>query len=179
MKTPVLALLGAAACAALAASTTAANAQNARTWVAAFGDDISATCSRVAPCKTFSGAMSKTTAGGEINCVDAAGYGVLVINKALTIDCTGTYASILATGAGNALTIAAGTNDKVIIRGLSINGANLASNGISWTSGGHLHIENTRIFNFTTSGINVATSTTHFLYLRELDDHVGVDGNFA
>jgi len=33
------------------------------------GDDANP-CSRTAPCKTFAGAISKTAAAGEINCLD-------------------------------------------------------------------------------------------------------------
>jgi len=31
-------------------------------------------CSRTAPCKTFAGAISETAAGGEINCLEPAGF---------------------------------------------------------------------------------------------------------
>ncbi|HVF37876.1 MAG TPA: hypothetical protein VNA29_08050, partial [Sphingomicrobium sp.] len=46
-----------------------ASAQATRTWVSGVGDDVNP-CSRTAPCKTFAGAISKTAAGGEINCLD-------------------------------------------------------------------------------------------------------------
>src|ERR1700760_1054222 len=74
-----------------------AHAQAPRTWVSGVGDDVNP-CSRTAPCKTFAGAISKTAAGGEINCLDPAGYGAVTITKAMTIDCTGTFGSILASG---------------------------------------------------------------------------------
>jgi hypothetical protein len=65
--------------AAIAAATTVgyatpAAAQATRTWVSGTGDDVNP-CSRTAPCKTFAGAISKTAAGGEINCLDPGGYG--------------------------------------------------------------------------------------------------------
>jgi len=41
-----------------------------RTWVANSGADGNV-CSHFAPCATFSGALAKTAAGGEINCVDS------------------------------------------------------------------------------------------------------------
>src|SRR5438477_11827993 len=37
--------------------------------VSGVGNDANP-CSRTAPCKTFAGAISKTAAGGEINCLD-------------------------------------------------------------------------------------------------------------
>ena len=45
-----------------------ADAQATRTWVSGVGDDANP-CSRTAPCKTFAGAISKTAAGGSINCL--------------------------------------------------------------------------------------------------------------
>ena len=57
----------------IAIADTAA-AQATRTWVSGVGDDANP-CSRTAPCKTFAGAISKTAAGGEINCLDPGGFG--------------------------------------------------------------------------------------------------------
>jgi hypothetical protein len=51
-----------------------AHAQATRTWVSGVGDDANP-CSRTAPCKTFAGAISKTAAAGEINCLDPGGFG--------------------------------------------------------------------------------------------------------
>src|SRR5947199_7476931 len=74
-----------------------AHAQATRTWVSGVGDDANP-CSRTAPCKTFPGAISKTAVGGEIDCLDPGGFGTLSITKSITIDCTGTFGSILASG---------------------------------------------------------------------------------
>ncbi|RWC48926.1 MAG: right-handed parallel beta-helix repeat-containing protein, partial [Mesorhizobium sp.] len=57
-----------------------ASAQATRTWVSGVGDDVNP-CSRTAPCKTFAGAISKTAAGGEINCIDSGAYGAVTITK--------------------------------------------------------------------------------------------------
>ena len=46
--------------------------------------------------RTFAGAITKTAINGEINCIDLGGYGAVTITKSITIDCTGTYGSILA-----------------------------------------------------------------------------------
>ena len=72
-----------------------ASAQATRTWVSGVGDDVNP-CSRTAPCKTFAGAISKTAAGGEINCLDPGGFGTVTITKSMTIDCGATFGSILA-----------------------------------------------------------------------------------
>src|SRR6516164_10584520 len=75
-------------------SSTPAQAQASRTWVSGVGDDANP-CSRVAPCKTFAGAISKTAPGGEIDCLDPGGFGAVTITKAVTIDCSGAFGSVL------------------------------------------------------------------------------------
>ena len=64
--------------------TAPAHAQATRTWVSGVGDDANP-CSRTAPCKTFAGAISKTAAKGEINCIDPGGFGGVTITKPITI----------------------------------------------------------------------------------------------
>ncbi len=113
-----------------------AQAQATRTWVSGVGDDVNP-CSRTAPCKTFAGAISKTAQNGEIDVLDPAGYSGVTITKSITIDGTGTFASILASGATGIfinLNPALGNTDvvhTVRLRGLSISGAaNNAKTGI-------------------------------------------------
>src|SRR5690349_3209348 len=85
-------------CAIVALATPAcAFAQASRTWVSGVGDDVNP-CSRTAPCKTFAGAISKTAVNGEINCLDPGGFGALTITKSITIDCQGTFGSVLNAG---------------------------------------------------------------------------------
>ena len=69
-------------------SAGSAQAQATRTWVSGVGDDANP-CSRTAPCKTFAGAISKTAAGGEIDCLDPGGFGAVTVTKAITLDCGG------------------------------------------------------------------------------------------
>ena len=61
---------------------TPASAQATRTWISGVGDDANP-CSRTAPCKTFAGSISKTAAGGEINCLDPGGFGAVTITKSI------------------------------------------------------------------------------------------------
>src|SRR5687767_12129299 len=75
----------------------AARAQATRTWVSGVGDDVNP-CSRTAPCKTFAGAIAKTASAGEINTLDAGGYGTIIISKPITIDGSSSHSSILAAG---------------------------------------------------------------------------------
>src|SRR6266850_5078102 len=103
-----------------------ARAQATRTWVSGVGDDVNP-CSRTAPCKTFAGAISKTFINGEIDCLDPGGFGAVTVTKSITLDGSGTFGSILASGTtGVIINIATNVNDPlrtVTLRGLSINGA--------------------------------------------------------
>ncbi|WGX97118.1 right-handed parallel beta-helix repeat-containing protein [Nocardioides sp. L-11A] len=98
-----------------------ASAAVTRSWVSGVGDDANP-CSRTAPCKTFAGAIAQTAAGGTISVLDPGGFGSVTITKSITIDGTGTNASILATGtSGVQINIAAGGH--VVLRDLDINGS--------------------------------------------------------
>jgi hypothetical protein len=134
-------------------------AQASRTWVSGVGDDANP-CSRTAPCKTFAGAISKTAASGEINCMDPGGFGTLTITKNITVDCAGTLGGVLSSGGVNGFNInTAGVS--VILRNLSIDGAGSGSNGINFLNGTALHLENVTIFGFrggSQKGINFAPS---------------------
>src|SRR2546423_5030398 len=109
-----------------------ASAQASRTWVAGGGDEVN-TCSRTAPCKTFAGAISKTAASGEINCLDPGGFGAVTITKSITITCYYTEGGVLVSGT-NAIVVNAAATDKVVLRGLDINGlgpgVNAGLNGV-------------------------------------------------
>ena len=139
-------------------------AQASRTWVSGVGDDVNP-CSRTAPCKTFAGAISKTAAGGEIDALDPAGFGAVTITKAITLDGGGgQVASVLVSGT-NGIVVAAGANDKVILRNLRINGLGTGLNGVLYNSGAQVSIENCDIFGFTQSGISANTSTASEIYI--------------
>src|ERR1700692_3678609 len=99
-----------------------ANAQATRTWVSGVGDDANP-CSRTAPCKTFAGAISKTAAPGEINCLDPGGFGALTITKSIAIKCVGVEAGVLVSGT-NGFNISAAATDVVYIEGLDLAGLN-------------------------------------------------------
>src|SRR5256714_12397057 len=108
------------------AAASSAQAQATRTWVSGVGDDVNP-CSRTAPCKTFAGAISKTAAGGEIDCLDPGGFGAVTITKSLLIDGThgSGFGSILSSGAPAAINVNDSGANTIVVRlhSLSINGA--------------------------------------------------------
>ena len=155
------------AAAGLGLSVLPASAQATRTWVSGVGSDANP-CSRTAPCQTFAGAISKTAAGGEIDCLDPGGFGAVTITKSITIDCNGVTGGPLATVGTSGIIINAGVNDRIVIRNVSIQGAGTGANGIRFLAGLHLTVENVKISNFTTIGIDVNKSASGNLYVRDV-----------
>jgi len=128
-----------------------ANAQATRTWVSGVGDDANP-CSRTAPCKTFAGAISKTSAAGEINCLDPGGFGGITITKSITLNCSATLGSILVSGTPG-VTINALTTDRVILRGLQIQGINSGTIGVRILAAAVVSIEDCVVTQFAQQGI--------------------------
>src|SRR3954464_5068893 len=158
----------------------AASAQATRTWVSGVGDDVNP-CSRTAPCKTFAGAISKTAAGGEINCLDPGGFGGVTITKALAIKCRYTEGGVLVAGT-NAIVVNAGVNDKVTIAGLDINGLNGTAspglNGIRILSARHVNIIDNELYGFNGAGIDINPTASQMRVVATKnhihDNNVGV-----
>lgn len=130
-----------------------------QTFVSSSGSDAN-TCERTAPCKTFTGALAKTTVKGEIVVLDAGEYGTVTINKSVTITAEGLYAGITAAG-GAAVSIEAAQSAVIVLRGLTIRG-NGALYGIHHVAGGVVHVENCVISNLSSSGIKIDASG-HYL----------------
>jgi hypothetical protein len=134
-----------------------------RTYVSGTGSD-SNPCTVSSPCKTFQAALALTIARGEIYVLNSANYGPVVINKAVTIISEGAVGGVLATS-GAGITISAGANDVINLRGLDIDGGNSGSNGIQFSSGQGLNVERSVVHNFTNCGINFASSGTSQLFV--------------
>ena len=166
-------------CTLILAGVSLANAQSSRTWVSGVGDDINP-CSRTAPCKTFSTAMSRTAINGEIDALDPGGFGAITITKSLTIDGTGTLAGILATNI-TAVTVNLTTNTVddplriVRLKNLTLNGTGMSGTvgsrtgprGINVSSANttapKVMVEDVMIDNFVNEGILFAANGGHLV----------------
>jgi hypothetical protein len=132
---------------------TQGGASATRTWVSGVGDDANPG-SRTAPNKTFAGAISHTTPGGEIDALDPGGFGSVTITAARTIDGSGTFASAVVSQAEGIL-IAAKASDVVILRGLNLDGdSQNGFNGIKITGAAAVIIEDCTIINWGQNGID-------------------------
>lgn len=155
----IIRLIGAVA---LVLCSSTVYAQATRTWISGVGDDANP-CSRTAPCKTFAGAISKTAAGGVIDALDPGGFGALTITKPITIEGSGTLASILASGTNGIIVNITGVFAMprlVVIRDILINGAGttLGLNGVRFLAGDALVLERVKIQQFSNFGVDFEPS---------------------
>jgi len=142
-RIPVTALLTAAV---WLASIAPAFATAQRTFVASDGNDANP-CSLTLPCRSLSVALAQTNPGGEIVVLDSAGYGPVTINKAVSLVAPpGTYAGVSVLS-GDGIVVNAGASDEVVLRGFTVN-AQGGNNGIVFTSGAALYVENCTVRGF-------------------------------
>ena len=147
-----------------------AQAQAPRTFVSAAGSD-SNPCSFAAPCRHFQAAVNATSAGGEVDALDPAGYGPITISQGVTIEGQG-WSYIAPPAGGNGITINA-VNGNVAIHGVSLNGAGISggTNGIVFNSGISLTITDCVVQNFVGNGILIQP-TSSFLYNFTITDTI-------
>ena len=131
--------------------STYAGAAAQRTFVSSGGVD-NPLCSLASPCRGFAAALLATLPNGEVIVLDSAGYGVVTISQAVSIiSPPGVYAGI-SVFTGDGITVSAGPGDKVVLRGLTINGQG-GTNGIHVTSGAETYIEDCTVANLTQYGV--------------------------
>ena len=131
-----------------------AQALPSQTFVASTGNDAN-DCTQSTPCRTFAGAVPKTVVKGVITAIDSSTYGVVTIDKSLTIQAApGVYAVVQGGRADDGVTISAGSTDVVVLRNLQIVTQSIATNkGVVINTVGTLHVESCIITGFKDSGI--------------------------
>src|SRR5215471_12167084 len=153
----------------LAATLVAVSSASAqqRTFVSGLGSD-SNPCSRAAPCRTFSQAISQTNAGGEVYVLDTAGYGPFTITKSVAIVAPQGVTAGISVFSGDGIDINAGASDTVILRGLTVNNQGSGGSGIVFKSGGTLHVEGCVANGFSaSSGIAVTAPGNIFVFVTD------------
>jgi len=142
----------------LVVASSASGLPQARTFVSSKGTD-SGNCARAAPCRSFAYALSQTVPHGEIDVLDTAGYGAATITQSVSIvNPGGVEAGVAANSGATALTIAAGPNDVVALRGLTIEGLKSGENGVLLTSGGTLEMDDCVVRDFAGDAIALTPS---------------------
>ncbi|PYQ36216.1 MAG: hypothetical protein DMF57_00845 [Acidobacteria bacterium] len=124
---------------------TQAPAQVARVFLSGTGNDLNDCSDATTPCRSLQGAVNQCPVNGEVIAMTSGGYGTANITKSLTIN---SPSGIVAFDA-RTITVNIGSTDKVVIRGLTMNGSVFGdTNGIEFTNGGTLVVENSNISGF-------------------------------
>jgi hypothetical protein len=153
-----LAVLAAILLAALHAAPAHAVPPNVHSWVSPNGLD-SNSCTNFSPCATFAQALTVTSDGGEVSCLDSGIYQPFTVTTTVIIDCTGTVASTSGNICFNNIVINA-PGKVVTLRGLSVtNGATCSDNGILIQAATAVYIEDCLVEKFFKKGI-LDTRTT-------------------
>jgi Right handed beta helix region len=152
-----------------------ASAQAARVFLSGTGSD-SGDCSNAAtPCRSLQGAINQAAAGAEVVVVSSGGYGGAMITKSISVNApTGVIAFV-----GRTITVTIASTDTVTLRGLSMNGAVFGdADGIAFTAGGTLNIENTVISSFASVGV-YDTASGSKLWVHNCDVKKNIDGIYV
>jgi hypothetical protein len=135
---------------------TGASAGVFRAFLSSTGNDGNP-CSLTAPCRLLPAALAAVVDGGRITMLDSANYNIGQVNitKSVTIDANpGGSAGVAAIGA-DAIYINT-ANVKVALRNLVIlNYDGNGLNGVDFTQGAQLDVENCEISNMLLSGISI------------------------
>jgi len=133
-----------------------ARAQPTRVFVAAQGSDGNP-CTFALPCRSFQKAHDTVADNGEIDVLDPAGYGQLVITKAISIQGHG-FAGMSVPPVASGIHVAANAADAVNLNGLLIEGNGVGGTGIIFASGKSLTVENSIARNLFGTGIQFQPS---------------------
>ncbi|HEY2798280.1 MAG TPA: right-handed parallel beta-helix repeat-containing protein [Thermoanaerobaculia bacterium] len=104
--------------------------------------------------------------------LDSGGYGAVTINQAVSLEAPdGIYAGITASS-GDAITVAAGVNDVVVLRGLTLTGTSAAGNGINVVTAATVHVEHCTIRGFSAGNGILATESVLLQQLYVEDSEI-------
>src|SRR5438132_1117176 len=118
-----------------------ASAQVARVFLAGTGNDAGDCTNQATPCRSLQGAVTACPVNGEIIILDNGGYGGASITKSLTVNASAGIVAFIA----RTITVNIASTDKVVLRGLSMNGVVFGdASGIEF-NGGTLVVENSSI----------------------------------
>jgi hypothetical protein len=170
----LLVLLACAWCSPLQAQTLA------RVYVSTSGSNGTSCGSLSSPCRYVDYAVAnRVTAGGEVVVMNSGTYdtGGVTISKAVTVSApTGVSAGFKNSASGAAITVSAGSSDAVVLRGLTIYDGD---SGISFMTGGTLHVENCVITGAYSYGIYAEASGKLFVKdseVRNITDYSNSSG---
>ncbi len=141
-------------------TTFAAFAQPSQTFVSAKNGVDDNPCTLALPCRSLASAHSIVAAGGRILIVDAGDYAEVTITKSVSIEAAPGVAAVVKNPAiANAITVNAGSADKVFLQGLHIKGSSSTNlRGVIYLSAAFVSLSNCIIEGFSGEGIKAQAS---------------------
>jgi len=101
-----------------------------------------AACTRSAPCKTITHALTVVPAGGVVEIVGSGTYDTFVVTSALTVKVDpDVVATINVPASGTGITVNAASTDHVTLKGLTLQGTGGTGIGIQINSAGRTTVE--------------------------------------
>jgi Right handed beta helix region len=138
---------------------TSASAQVARVFLAGTGNDAGDCTNQATPCRSLQGAVNQCPVNGEIIILDNGGYGSANITKSLTVNASAGVVAFIA----RTITVNIASTDKVVLRGLSMNGVVFGdASGVEFDGGGTLVVENSVVAGFG-AGINQTAAGSNLI----------------
>jgi hypothetical protein len=177
-RAPVLFRLGLS----LFVAATPAHAAPSRVFVSGRGANGAACGAADAPCRTLQYAHDLVAAGGEILVIDSGNFGAIKITKAVSLVRDGCGVALVSrASAGAAITIGAGPSDRVVLRGLTVEGGNVATYGLVVATAASVDVTDCVFRNFTADGVhmNVTSGPFQFTASRIEATDNGVNGMFV
>lgn len=98
--------------------------------------------------------------------LDPGGFGALTITKAITINGGGELASVLVSGT-NAIVIAAGPTDTVILRNLEFNGIGTGVDGVLIQSAGTVIIDHSTFEGFANNDVELNVTSPTYVVMQD------------
>ncbi|HET6378061.1 MAG TPA: right-handed parallel beta-helix repeat-containing protein, partial [Methylocella sp.] len=140
--------------------TSPAQALLARVFVSGKGANAPGCGAEASPCRTFQYAQNILAPGGVIAVLDSGDYFPVTINKSLSIVNDGAGTALVRAASGQAaITINAAAGDKVLLRGLTVEGGGRGTYGLRFVSGFRLSVSNCVFRGFTADGIYIQSDT--------------------
>jgi hypothetical protein len=159
-------LASGAAIASLLIIVSPAQALVVRAWVSGRGNDVAGCGAPTNACRTLQYTHDNiVSAGGEIDILDPAGYGTLTITKAISVVNDGVGTAGVQANSGAAITINAGANDAIRLKGLNIEGLGTAANGVVFNSGASLTMEDCTVKDFILNQVRFAPTAPALIEL--------------
>ena len=153
------------ACASLPSGAALAAGAQPRAWVSGLGANV-ATCGAIAaPCRTLQYAHDNVVApGGSIYVKGPANYGQIVIRQSISIINDGSGTATILAPVGNAVEVRTTATDRVLIKGMTIDGSGRGVYGIYLPSAGSLTVEDCTIQSLD-KGVNIAPNAGDAAFL--------------